>query len=86
MDETPVFFNPEINGVIAKKGGTTSHGAILCKAREIPFVITDDVNFDESSNVVIDTRDKIVYSNCSEEFIEKYKKYKKSISQHVRLC
>jgi phosphotransferase system enzyme I (PtsI) len=78
-------FRNTVAGVIAKKGGTTSHGAILCKAREIPFVITDDVNFDESSNVVIDTRDKIVYSNCSEEFIEKYKKYKKSISQHVRV-
>ena len=78
-------FRNTVAGVIAKKGGTTSHGAILCKAREIPFVLVDDIDFDENSNVVIDTRDKKVYKNCDEAFIESYKNYKKSISQRVRV-
>lgn len=78
-------FRNTVAGVIAKKGGTTSHGAILCKAREIPFVLAKDINFSDDSNVVIDTRSKKVYLDCDDEFILKYKTFKKDISNRVRL-
>lgn len=72
-------------GVIARKGGTTSHGAILCKAREIPFVICDDYDFKDESDIVIDTRVKKVYTECDEEFLQTYVNFKKDISQRVRI-
>jgi len=78
-------FRNTVAGIISLKGGTTSHGAILCKAREIPYVLSDDIDFDDQENVVIDTRDKKVYYGCSDEFVLKYKNYKKSISQKIRL-
>lgn len=78
-------FRNTVAGVIAKKGGTTSHGAILCNAREIPFVLCDDLYFDDDSNVVIDTRSKKIYYNCEDDFVLKYKTFKKDISLRVRL-
>lgn len=45
-------------GVIAKKGGFTSHSAILCRAEGIPFVLVDDDIKGET--VVIDTRRRII--------------------------
>ena len=78
-------FRNTVAGVIAKKGGATSHGAILCNAREIPFVISDNIDFEKDTNVVIDTRSKKVYCDCSDDFILKYKTFKKDISQRVRI-
>ncbi|MCR5786924.1 MAG: hypothetical protein K6G28_04420 [Acholeplasmatales bacterium] len=79
-------FRNTLAGVIARKGGTTSHGAILCKAREIPFVTLDfDFEFDDSKEIVIDTRSKLVYYDCNQDFISNYKDYKKNISSRVRI-
>ncbi len=72
-------------GVIAKKGGTTSHGAILCKAREIPFVVCNDFDVSEDSEIVIDTRVKKVFLDCDSDFISTYKNYKTLMSQRVRI-
>ncbi len=72
-------------GVIAKKGGTTSHGAILCKAREIPFVVSNDIDISDDSEIVIDTRVKKIFVDCASDFISEYKKYKSEISQRIRI-
>ena len=45
-------------GVIAKKGGFTSHSAILCRAEGIPFVLVDDDI--KENDVLIDTRRRII--------------------------
>ena len=78
-------FRSTVAGVIAKKGGTTSHGAILCRAREIPFIVVDDINILDNSLVVIDTREKACYIDCDQDFINKYIDYKKGISAKVRI-
>ncbi len=78
-------YRDNVAGVIARSGGTTSHGAILCKDREIPYVIYDKLCFDEDSSVVIDTRSKKVFIDCNDEFVLKYKKLKKSMSQKIRI-
>lgn len=78
-------FRSNVAGVIAHKGGTTSHGAILCRAREIPFVLVDNIDIKNSLNCVIDTREKAVYVDCDLDFIQKYKDYKNSISLKVRI-
>ncbi len=72
-------------GVIAKKGGTTSHGAILCKAREIPFVVSNDIDISEDSEIVIDTRVKKIFVDCESSFVLEYKKYKTEMSQRIRI-
>lgn len=62
-------YNEQIVGVIAKRGGMTSHSAILCKGREIPYVLIDDLNIIEGF-VLIDTREGILDLNPSTDKIE----------------
>lgn len=79
-------FRNTLAGVIARKGGTTSHGAILCNAREIPFVIVDkEFEFDDLLSLVIDTRRKKIFYDCSADMINNYRTLKKSISSRVRI-
>lgn len=42
-------------GVIAKRGGYTSHSAILCRSFEIPYVIAD-IECESEDTIIIDTR------------------------------
>ncbi|MBR6288895.1 MAG: phosphoenolpyruvate--protein phosphotransferase [Acholeplasmatales bacterium] len=42
-------------GVIAKRGGYTSHSAILCRSFEIPYVIAD-IDCESDDTIIIDTR------------------------------
>lgn len=78
-------FRSSVAGVIAHKGGTTSHGAILCRAREIPFILLDDINISDNVNVVIDTREKACYIDCDQDFLNKYITYKKDLSKRLRV-
>lgn len=69
-----------ILGVIAKRGGYTSHTAILCRTWDIPFVLCDD-DFDSCNNVIIDTGKNLIISNpSSEEIIEYNNDYNKRAS------
>lgn len=61
-------------GVIALKGGFSSHSAILCKSKEIPYVIIDDVS-EISGNILIDTRKNIININPTSEDEAEYLKY-----------
>ena len=51
-------YDKQIIGVIALNGGYTSHSAILCKSREIPYVLVDDIESLDGT-VLIDTRKNI---------------------------
>ena len=51
-----------ILGVIAKKGGATSHSAILCRSFDIPYVCCNH-EFKDNDVVLIDTRKKIIIKN-----------------------
>jgi phosphoenolpyruvate-protein kinase (PTS system EI component) len=60
-----------IIGVIAKKGGYTSHSAILCRSFDIPYVIAD-IECKDNDIVCIDTRkNKIAVNPCLED-MERY--------------
>lgn len=61
-------YSNQILGVIAKKGGFTSHSAIICKSREIPYVIVDDISI-ISDYVIIDTRHSIIKVNPNKDDI-----------------
>lgn len=78
-------YKDNIAGVIAKKGGETSHAAILCKAREIPYVITKEFNVIDNAYSVIDTREKVIYNDCNLELINKYKELKEELSKKKRI-
>lgn len=64
-------YSKQIIGVIALKGGFTSHSAILCKSREIPYVLVDDLD-DIDGLVMIDTRRDIIIKNPSDKQIKEY--------------
>lgn len=62
-----------VKGIIALRGGFTSHSAILCRSKGIPFVVAD-VSEDFEGNVLIDNN--TVYLNPSPTLIEEYKLHK----------
>ncbi len=73
-------YDKQIIGVIAKNGGFTSHSAILCKAREVPYVLVDELD-KINGNVLIDTRKNIINLNPTTDEILEYHniiKYKDS--------
>ena len=55
-----VNISSNIKGIIAKKGGFTSHSAILCRMKGIPYVICD-VPEDYNGDIIIDN--DVVYLN-----------------------
>lgn len=59
-----------IIGIIAKKAGYLSHGAILARSFEIPFVTTTKLEFRNQEEVVIDTRRKMVVKEPSGTLIK----------------
>lgn len=69
-------YDKQIIGVVALNGGYTSHSAILCKSREIPYVLVDDIN-EIDGNILIDTRKNIINLNPSEEDIDEYERIKR---------
>lgn len=75
-------FKDNICGVIARKGGTTSHSAILTKAREIPYVILDNIEIKDNTNVIIDTRKQTIYLEPTLEEINHYKRLKGETSNN----
>ncbi len=72
-------YKDSVAGVIAFKGGSTSHGAILCKAREIPYVISPVIDVEDETNMVIDSRLNAIFIDASEEMMHEYKTLKKQL-------
>lgn len=72
-------YKDSVAGVIAFKGGSTSHGAILCKAREIPYVVTREINVADDTNIVIDSRLNMLYLDVSDDMLKSYKELKKQL-------
>lgn len=62
-----------VKGIIAKQAGFTSHSAILCRAKGIPFVVCD-IPEDFDGDIIISNDE--VYLNPDNEIISKYNKYK----------
>ncbi len=63
-----------IVGIVAKKAGYMSHGAILARSYEIPFVTTDNISYIEDDNIVIDTRRKIVVTKPNKALVDEITK------------
>ncbi len=61
-----------IKGIITKKAGYLSHGAILARTLEIPF-ITTNMTIPNDTNVIIDTRLKHLIINPSNKEINELK-------------
>lgn len=74
-----INISKNVKGIIAKKGGFTSHSAILCRTMGIPFVIAD-VSDDFNGNIIIDN-DKVIL-NPTDNIIEEYKN-KKPVTEHL---
>lgn len=61
-----------VKGIIAKKGGFTSHSAIMCRDMSIPYVIADFPD-DYQGKIIIDG--ETIYLNPSPQLIKKYENY-----------
>ena len=64
-----VNISKNVKGIIALRGGFTSHSAILCRSRGIPFVVAN-ISENFTGNIIIDN-DK-VYLNPSIQMIDDY--------------
>lgn len=62
-----------IIGIIAKKGGFTSHSAIIARIWDIPYVLSD-VEAQDNDEIILDTRIGKIEINPSTEELLKYKK------------
>ncbi len=58
-------------GIIAKKGGYTSHASIMCRSFGIPLVI-GDIDIESSTEVIIDTRRQMVITNPTSDDLDRY--------------
>lgn len=58
-----------ILGVVAKKAGMTSHGAILARGAGIPFVVCNNINLKNGEDIIIDTRRKALFEEPEESYI-----------------
>ena len=64
-----VNISKNVKGIIALRGGFTSHSAILCRMMGIPFVIAE-IQDDFDGMVIIDN--DTVYLNPTSELLERY--------------
>lgn len=60
-----------ILGIIVKKGGYTSHTAILCRSWDIPYIISDE-EFKDNDVVIIDTGKNLIIKNSNNFEINEY--------------
>ncbi|MBR6071468.1 MAG: phosphoenolpyruvate--protein phosphotransferase [Acholeplasmatales bacterium] len=63
-----------IIGVVVKKGGYTSHAAIMCRSFDIPLVVSD-IDIKEPVELIIDTRREIIITEPTSDDIERYNKH-----------
>lgn len=63
-----------IIGVIVKKGGYTSHAAIMCRSFDIPLVVSD-IKIEEIIDLIIDTRRELIITDPTDDDIERYNKH-----------
>lgn len=68
-------------GVITKKGGYSSHSAILCRQFHIPYVIAESPI--DSAFLIIDSRKQQIITDPSQEEIEEYEEILKKLSQET---
>lgn len=64
-----VNISSNVKGIIAKRGGLTSHSAILCRMRGIPYVICDFPD-EFQGNIIIDN--DLVYLNPNSNLMHSY--------------
>lgn len=62
----------KILGIITEDGGFSSHGAILCRQWNIPYMVCE-LELTEEDMVVLDTRQKIIIVHPEPEIIQRYK-------------
>lgn len=62
-----------IIGIISKRGGFSSHSAIICRNNNIPYVLVD--NDVKCNNIIIDTTRNIIISNPDNILISKFNDY-----------
>ncbi len=61
-EQTAILLHPKISGIIAAKGGATSHAVVVARARSIPIIVDvpeaariqpgDNLWFDASSGII----------------------------------
>ncbi|MDE5867979.1 MAG: hypothetical protein K2H02_03450, partial [Anaeroplasmataceae bacterium] len=66
-------------GVITNRGGYSSHGAILCRQLNIPYMIAS-INASNGSEAIIDTRKQKIIIDPEQKDIEIYKEAIKSLA------
>lgn len=64
-----INISKNVKGIIAKKGGFTSHSAILCRMMGIPFVLAD-ISDDFKGNILINN--DTIYFNPSAEIVDEF--------------
>ncbi len=67
-----IFYKKDILAIVAKKGGYTSHSAILARSWGIPYIISD-IDFNDGENIIIDTFKNLIIKEPNQKQIYDYK-------------
>lgn len=79
-----------VSGFVTREGGSTSHAAIVAKAKGLPFVTSVDVeslSFPPDTYVIVDGRTGEIIINPDPETLDKYKNLCVQLQEHLNhLC
>lgn len=67
-----IFHRKNVLAIIAKKGGYTSHSAILARSWGVPYILSD-LDFEDGKNIIIDTFKKRIVIEPTQAEIYNYK-------------
>lgn len=67
-----IQYKNKLLGVVTKKGGYSSHGAILCRQLNIPYMISD-IEYKNEIDIILDTRKQQIIIEPTQENIAVYK-------------
>lgn len=75
-----IKISENVKGIVAKRGGFTSHSAIICRTRGIPFVVAD-IPDDYTGNIIIDNDVVILYPD--DETVQLFQEKKRN-PEHIK--
>lgn len=71
---------PNVKGIIARRGGDLSHAALLAREKQIPYVISNNIDLKPGMVVVLDADQEKIINNPSSDDIKNYQQFQPNMT------